>query len=86
MYGVLVLILQNCLVSKIARYKLLAARIQQLFDCSLFQLNWNKALCGEKPQPEDISRNLGKVDIDNLYDWYSLEINPLNQENLLWCV
>lgn len=80
MYGVMVLILQNCLVSKIARYKLLAARIQQLFDCSLFQLNWSKALCGEKPQPEIISRNLGKEDIDKLYDWYSLEISPLNQE------
>lgn len=80
MYGVLVLILQNCFVSKIARYKLLAARIQQLFDCSLFQLNWNKALCGEKPQPEDISRNLGKENINQLYDWYSLEISPLNQE------
>lgn len=78
-YGVIVLILQNCLAAKVSSNKLLAARIQQLFDCSLFQLHWNKALCGDKPQPEDISRNLGKEDVDNLHDWYSLEINPLNE-------
>lgn len=78
-YGVIVLMLQNCLAAKISSHKLLAARIQQLFDCCLFQLHWNKALCGDKPQPEEISRNLGKEEVDKLYDWYSLEINPLNE-------
>lgn len=78
-YGVIVLMLQNCLAAKISSHKLLAARIQQLFDCCLFQLHWNKALCGDKPQPEEISRNLGKEEVDKLHDWYSLEINPLNE-------
>lgn len=79
-YGVLALLLQNCLVSKVAAYKLLAAKIQQLFDCNLFQLQWNSALCDDKPQPEDISRNIGKEDVDKLHDWYSLEIQPLTEE------
>lgn len=79
-YGVLALLLQNCLASKVAAYKLLAAKIQQLFDCNLFQLQWNRALCDDKPQPEDISRNIGKEDVDKLHDWYSLEIQPLTEE------
>lgn len=33
---------------------LMAAKIQQLFDCDLFGLTWNTALCGTKPTPEEI--------------------------------
>ena len=57
--------------------KVLAARIQQLFDSELFALNWNKALCGEKPQPEEIHNALKGANTKNLRDWYEPIVSQL---------
>lgn len=38
-------LLNNC----ISKLQALAARIQQLFDCDVFELAWNEPLCGTKP-------------------------------------
>ena len=39
--------------------KTLAAKIQQLFDCNILELEWNKYICGQKPSLEDINHNTG---------------------------
>ncbi len=57
--------------------KLMAAKIQQLFDCDLFGLAWNEALCGTKPKPEDVfNARKGKID-KNLNNWYESIVSKL---------
>lgn len=78
-YSSLILIVQIWLKSKKDHSRNLAARIQQKFDCNLFGLKWNNALCGNEPEPEDINENKGKLSDNGLTDWYSLAIEPLSQ-------
>lgn len=59
----------------------LAARIQQLFDCDLYNMVWNDALCGNRPLPEEIFRYKEGVQREKLYNWYELEIESLIHEN-----
>lgn len=58
----------------------LAARIQQLFDCDLFNLPWNDALCGNQPLPEDVYKYKEGVPTEKLYGWYESEISSLPHE------
>jgi len=53
-----------------------AARIQEMFDCKLFQLEWNKFAAGKPPRPaiigtaaEKLKRKAGEW--DKLRDWYN---------------
>lgn len=57
--------------------KVLAARIQQLFDTELFGLSWNKALCGTKPLPEDIHKALKGASYNGLLNWYDPIVSKL---------
>ena len=41
--------------------KTLAAKIQQLFDCNILELEWNKYICGQRPSLEDINHNTGRL-------------------------
>lgn len=60
-----------------SKKKVLAARIQQLFDCELFSLEWNKALCGSIPQPEDVHSSSKGASYDKLNDWYEPIVSQL---------
>lgn len=57
--------------------KTLAARIQQLIDTELFGLDWNKAHCGEKPQPEEIHKAIKGAKYDKLQNWYDPIVSQL---------
>lgn len=57
--------------------KISAARIQQLFDCELFGLEWNKALCGQKPKPEEILEATRGANYKKLSDWYDPIVSKL---------
>lgn len=72
----------------------IGAKIQEMFDCNLFKLQWNPVLCGNKILSENIiklSSKYTKADIEN---WYTNAISAnlnLNLasifaqcENLLW--
>lgn len=59
----------------------LAARIQQLFDCELFNLDWSEALCGAKPIPEQIYKAQKGVDRTTLANWYEPVISNLSHEH-----
>lgn len=58
----------------------LAARIQQQFDCELFNLPWNDALCGNQPLPEEIFKYKQGIHRDKLLNWYESEIESLPHE------
>lgn len=58
----------------------LAARIQQLFDCDLYGMNWNEALCGDQPLPEEVFKYKEGISREKLYNWYESEIEVLIHE------
>lgn len=59
--------------------KTLAAKIQQLFDCNILELEWNKYICGQKPSLEDINHNTGSLSNTPFINWYDRAISPLNK-------
>lgn len=59
-------LLNNC----ISKLQALAARIQQLFDCDVFELAWNEPLCGTKPAPEEVFKARTNKGIEEFRNWY----------------
>lgn len=56
-----------------------AAKIQELFDCELFELDWNEMKLGPRPPEETIAeygRKLGSS-TDGLLDWYTFQFADL---------
>lgn len=61
----------------------LGARIQELFDCDLFQLPWRRFVAGEKPTPEVVTEKGSGYkqhhkDVSHLIDWYSPAVSRLS--------
>lgn len=62
-----------------------AAKVQQLFDCELFQFNWHDFNIGRPPDPEVIIRTHQQYiqrekNYDRLQDWYPPAIKSLPLE------
>lgn len=52
-----------------------AARVQELYDTSLFHLPWNYALAGRKPAPEDVADSARHITDDSKHrNWYSVDL------------
>lgn len=67
-----------------ANKKTTAARIQELFDTEVFDINWNETIVGAKPSLEVINKNLiGVTEEDfkkaNIENWYPIKIKELPQ-------
>lgn len=67
-----------------------AAKIQQLFDCDVLQLDWSQMYSGNRPNPEiiiDYSEKYVQKNktCSNLLDWYSIVVGslPMHQARLL---
>lgn len=85
-YGVVALVAGFILESRTSKHRNLAARIQQLFDCEVFGLEWNSHLWGAKPSLENINDNIGNLQNDVFYNWYDSLINGLDRmEAILIC-
>ena len=61
----------------------IAAKIQELFDCDLFQLPWRRLVAGEKPTPEVVTEEGSRykqrhIDLSRLKDWYSSAVSRLS--------
>jgi hypothetical protein len=59
-----------------------AASVQELFDCDVLDLEWNKVCVGEQPQPEDVKKyadkHLKRVgNYDKLNTWYAETIKEV---------
>lgn len=83
-YGFTALCIDNIVISNlINQLKQKASSVQELFDCDVLGIEWNKTLVGDKPLSEDINKyykkHLNKVkDISNLKDWYATTITQIN--------
>jgi len=82
MYGVFVSLLDICVLNQIQQNKKeKAAKIQELFDCDVLELEWNDLKCGNKPTLEDIyeyqenQKVLSKL--SPLKDWYSTSVGEV---------
>lgn len=59
------------------------AKIQELFDCDLFQLPWRRLVAGEPPTPEIVTEQGSDYkrrhkDLSHLRDWYSPVVSRLS--------
>jgi hypothetical protein len=79
----------------------MAAKIQEDFDCTVYQLEWNQTLCGDRVCDSEVQKysnkytNKGK-DRNKLSDWYTPDIAQIDspfkevllcqKENLGWDV
>lgn len=90
LFGILIAALEFFFEHQQKRLKTMGAKIQQLFDCGLLGLEWNKFKVGSKPDLEDII-HWSKVytrthpNDDNLKNWYSpsVEVLPLHFARLI---
>lgn len=67
----------------IDKYRTIGAQIQEAFDTSLYELDWNNVTAGDKPSPDTIhtlSRKFFKRNTDKyLINWYSInDLTPLH--------
>ncbi|MEC3874657.1 S-4TM family putative pore-forming effector [Chryseobacterium salviniae] len=75
--------------SLLSKMKTNAAKIQELFDCSIYGLDWNITNSGEKPDNWSIEEALNKY-VENpkapVTNWYHIDLNGLSQkEAILRC-
>lgn len=85
-YGVVALVAGFILESKVCKHRKLAAKIQQLFDCEVFGLEWDSHLWGAKPSLENINDNIDNLQNDGFYNWYDSLIEGLDRmEAILIC-
>lgn len=76
-YSVIATLLRIWLKDLSTSLKITAARIQQLFDCELFSLEWNKPLCGATPKPEDVLKATKGASYKKLNNWYETIVSQL---------
>jgi hypothetical protein len=68
--------------SLIKRWKLISAKVQEIFETEVLHLEWNTINSGEKPAEELITENAvkfhnrGMID-EHLPNWYTFEFNDL---------
>ncbi len=60
-----------------------AACVQELFDCDVLDLQWNKVCCGEQTKPEEIKKYADKhlkrvKSYDKLKTWYAETIKEVD--------
>jgi hypothetical protein len=64
------------------KWKTCGAKIQEMFDCALFELNWNDFKVGDRAREEDIASGAAKFrkakkDESKLLDWYTFDFRDL---------
>lgn len=97
---VIIVIGEFAVVPAIINRRKIAAKIQEIFDCELLEMDWNNVLADPKPEPETIlaayqrfrdSRN--PEEWEKLKDWYSPTVGNLplakariacQKENIWW--
>lgn len=85
-YSVTIFLLELFFFNKrIGRLVEKAAKVQEVFDCNVFNISWNEFLVGEKPDKEDIYRYAtsysSKNKTDNLENWYSEDVKDIADNN-----
>lgn len=78
-YNLLSLIVGLWLECKIKKERVLAAKIQQQFDCNVFELQWNKYTFGAQPSLEDIHSNIKSSNDEDFINWYDREVDTVDR-------
>lgn len=78
-YNLLSLIAGLWLECKIKKERVLAAKIQQQFDCNVFELQWNKYTFGAQPSLEDINSNVKSSNDEDFINWYDREVDTVDR-------
>ena len=70
----------------ISKMKTNAAKVQEQFDCNVYQLPWNKYNCGGKPDKNFIHENYQRYIADPkrpIENWYDIDLTGLSQEKAI---
>jgi ABC-type multidrug transport system fused ATPase/permease subunit len=84
LYGLIILVVDQLIISTyINQLRQKAASIQELFDCDVLTIDWNKVLVGEKPTPEDVNKYYKKYlkkvgNLDEFKNWYAHTISEID--------
>lgn len=78
-YNLLSLIVGLWLECKIKKERVLAAKIQQQFDCNVFELQWNKYTFGTQPSLEDINSNAKSSNDEDFLNWYDRDVDIVDR-------
>ena len=78
-YNLLSLIVGLWLECEIKKERVLAAKIQQQFDCNVFELQWNKYTFGAQPSLEDINSNVKSSNDEDFINWYDREVDTVDR-------
>lgn len=70
----------------LSKFKTNGAKVQELFDCHIYNLDWNETNCGEKPE-NWIIEEAEKTYVHNskapLTNWYHIDLDGLSQEEAI---
>lgn len=78
-YNLLSLIAGLWLECKIKKERVLAAKIQQQFDCNVFELQWNRYAFGTQPTVEKIDSNAKFSNDEDFINWYDKDVDAVNR-------
>ncbi|SHN24974.1 S-4TM family putative pore-forming effector [Chitinophaga sp. CF418] len=73
-------------IGYISNMRTRAAKIQELFDCRIYGLQWNKFNAGSQPEKTDIKNNADQYrpnPYSPLKDWYNIDLDGLPQESAI---
>lgn len=70
----------------VSNYKCKAAKVQEEFDCEVYEMNWDKISVGNRVPQETVNEYGGKykeIPGAPLLDWYPVEIADLSKEKAI---
>ncbi|MCB9222411.1 MAG: hypothetical protein H6615_11355 [Ignavibacteria bacterium] len=82
-YAFTILLIDNLVItSLINQLRQKASSVQEVFDCDVLNIDWNKILVGDKPHNEEVNKfykkHLNRVkDLSNLKNWYAISIGEI---------
>lgn len=82
-YAFTILLIDNLVITNlINQLRQKASSIQELFDCDVLNIEWNKILVGDKPNNEDVNKFYKKhlvknKDLSGFDNWYATSISEV---------
>lgn len=82
-YAFTILLIDNLVITAlINQLRQKASSVQEMFDCDVLNIEWNKILVGEKPHNEEVNKFYKKYlsrvkDLSNLKNWYAISIGEI---------
>lgn len=70
----------------ISNYKTNGAKVQELFDCNVYQMDWNETNSGDKPEywvVEEAEKDFVYNPNAPLTNWYHIDLDGLSQEEAI---